>query len=263
MFSRIRKHLTYANVAMTIALVFAMTGGAYAAKHYLITSTKQISPSVLKALAGKRGTTGPAGAAGPTGPAGAKGENGATGPEGKEGKPGGPGGPGTSVTSKSLPEGNTNCPAGGSEFVAGAATYACNGSPWTAGGTLPSGKTETGAWGIAAVPASIFGSELAATGISFAIPLQSAPAVSIVAAGGKGAGGKTCPTTSSVEKPEAEPGHLCIFVGAALNAGSVTESSPITGGPEEAGTTGAVVTVHPETAKESVLATGTWAVTAE
>ena len=47
MFSRIRKRLTYANVAMTMALVFAMTGGAYAAKKYVITSTKQIKPSVL------------------------------------------------------------------------------------------------------------------------------------------------------------------------------------------------------------------------
>ncbi len=31
MFSRIRKRITYANLAMTLALVFAMTGGAYAA----------------------------------------------------------------------------------------------------------------------------------------------------------------------------------------------------------------------------------------
>ena len=35
-------------VIATIALVFAMSGGAYAAKKYLISSTKQISPSVLK-----------------------------------------------------------------------------------------------------------------------------------------------------------------------------------------------------------------------
>ena len=44
MFSRIRKRLTYANVVMTFVLVFAMTGGAYAASKYVITSTKQIKP---------------------------------------------------------------------------------------------------------------------------------------------------------------------------------------------------------------------------
>lgn len=38
----IRKHVSYANVAATVALVFAMTGGAYAAKRYVITSMKQI-----------------------------------------------------------------------------------------------------------------------------------------------------------------------------------------------------------------------------
>ena len=57
----IRKRVTYANVAMTLALVFAMSGGAYASK-YLITSTKQISPKVLKTLKGAAGKTGPAGA---------------------------------------------------------------------------------------------------------------------------------------------------------------------------------------------------------
>jgi hypothetical protein len=46
MFWRLRKRFTYTNVAMTLALVFAMTGGAYAAFTSLITSTKQISPSV-------------------------------------------------------------------------------------------------------------------------------------------------------------------------------------------------------------------------
>jgi hypothetical protein len=45
-----RRHLTYANVAATLALVFSMSGGALAAKHYLIDSTKQISPKVLKSL---------------------------------------------------------------------------------------------------------------------------------------------------------------------------------------------------------------------
>ena len=39
----IRKHLSYANVVATFALVFAMGGSAIATKHYLITSTKQIT----------------------------------------------------------------------------------------------------------------------------------------------------------------------------------------------------------------------------
>ena len=57
--------LTYANVAATIALVLSMSGGALAAGHYLVNSTKQINPKVLKSLKGARGTpgsTGPAGA---------------------------------------------------------------------------------------------------------------------------------------------------------------------------------------------------------
>ena len=52
-----------------MALVFAMAGGAAAASHYLITSSKQISPKVLKELKtpGAKGATGAAGPAGPTG----------------------------------------------------------------------------------------------------------------------------------------------------------------------------------------------------
>jgi hypothetical protein len=45
-----RKHLSYANVVATLALVFAMSGGALAAKHYLLNSVGQINPRVLKSL---------------------------------------------------------------------------------------------------------------------------------------------------------------------------------------------------------------------
>jgi hypothetical protein len=69
----------------TLALFFAMSGGALAAKHYLVNSTKQINPKVLRALKGKTGPTGPAGALG------AQGKEGAAGKEGKEGKEGKPG----------------------------------------------------------------------------------------------------------------------------------------------------------------------------
>jgi hypothetical protein len=77
-----RRHLNYANVVATLALVFAMSGGALAAKHYLINSTKQINPKVLKKLKGNTGKTGKTGA---TGVAGAVGKEG---PAGKQGEPG-------------------------------------------------------------------------------------------------------------------------------------------------------------------------------
>lgn len=79
---------TYANVAATLALVFSMTGGALAASHYLVNSTKQINPKVLKALKGPKGTKGAAGAAGPAGPTGSPGAGGTTGATGREGKQG-------------------------------------------------------------------------------------------------------------------------------------------------------------------------------
>jgi hypothetical protein len=50
-----RRRLGYANVVATVALVFAMSGGAFAASKYLLTSTKQIKPSVLAKLKGNRG----------------------------------------------------------------------------------------------------------------------------------------------------------------------------------------------------------------
>ena len=76
MLSFARRRLTYANVAMTVALVLAMSGGAFAAGKFLITSTKQISPKVLKSLQGKAGPAGAVGAQGPAGPAGLSGRRG-------------------------------------------------------------------------------------------------------------------------------------------------------------------------------------------
>lgn len=82
MLSSIRKRITYANVAATLALLFSMSGGAIAATHYLINSKKQINPKVLKELKGNKGATGPAGPAGPTGATGAAGAAGAAGAPG-------------------------------------------------------------------------------------------------------------------------------------------------------------------------------------
>ncbi len=68
-----------------------MTGGAYAATHYLINSTKQINPRVIRALQGKAGgfgTPGSSGAQGPQGPQGKEGPQGKQGTPGSEGKEG-------------------------------------------------------------------------------------------------------------------------------------------------------------------------------
>ncbi len=69
-------------VALT-ALFLVLGGSAIAAKHYLISSTKQISPAVLKKL---KGRTGAKGATGATGPAGSQGPQGPQGSQGNAGQ---------------------------------------------------------------------------------------------------------------------------------------------------------------------------------
>ncbi len=84
-------------VVAVLALFFALGGSAIAARHYLITSTSQIKPSVLKALRGAAGSTGAAGQTGPAGP------NGSAGPAG----PQGPAGP-TNLSSLTIVAGESN-----------------------------------------------------------------------------------------------------------------------------------------------------------
>jgi hypothetical protein len=89
----VRHRFSYANVAATLALVFSMSGGVLAAKHYLLNSSSQINPRLLRSLRGATGPSGQTGARGATGaagPAGASGKPGPAGLEGKEGKEGRP-----------------------------------------------------------------------------------------------------------------------------------------------------------------------------
>ncbi len=83
-----RRHISYANVVATLALVFAMSGGALAAKHYLVTKTSQLSPQVLTKLKGNAGPKGPSGQAGAPGAQGVQGSQGVQGPKGETGKEG-------------------------------------------------------------------------------------------------------------------------------------------------------------------------------
>ncbi|HWY19437.1 MAG TPA: hypothetical protein VNY27_12090 [Solirubrobacteraceae bacterium] len=237
--SAIRKRLTYANVAVTLVLVFAMSGGAYAASKYVITSTKQIKPSVLAQLRGKPGASGapgPAGAAGAAGPQGAAGAGGSQGPQGPQGPKGETGGKGEKGEKGLKGENGTT---GFTE-------------------TLPSGKTETGSW--AAHPAE--GAEEFIP-ISFAIPIASEmefqnghPEAHGVHIGP----GPECP--GSAKEPKALPGSLCVYVGENFleHVEVIAVQKPYafeTG----AGTAGGALKVRGLGAP--ALALGTWAVTAE
>ena len=204
MFRRVHRRITFTNVALTLALVFAMSGGAYAAGKYLITSTKQISPKVLKALAGKPGPAGSAGPTGTQGPAGPQGPAGANGKDGANGANGAPGAGGESVSSKAVATGDSGkCGGlGGVEYtLAGKATLVCNGQTGFTE-TLPAEKTETGVW------AGVGGSMPIGIGISFPIPLNASLDGSHVYIAEVNTA-TVCPGT--VEKPEAAPGNLCVY----------------------------------------------------
>jgi hypothetical protein len=233
--SGVRGHVSGAGVIATVALVFAMSGGAYAANRYLITSTKQISPKVLKSLKGANGkngangapgatgATGPAGPQGPQGNAGANGTNGTAGINGTDGKEGAPG---------------------------------KEGSPWTAGGTLPSGKTETGVW-----TAQTTAEGQVPAPISFTIPLAEGLSGADVHFIAEGAPSTTeCP--GSVETPLAEKGQLCVY---ADRTGSLSWESiaPPFDNIRGSGTGGNGAIVWFTLAEpEAVTAWGSWGVTA-
>jgi hypothetical protein len=230
-----------------------MIGGAYAAGA-LSTQQKKEVEKIARKVAGTTAPTGPAGAAGKDGAAGTPGTSGADG--------------------KSVEIGGTasGCPAGGvSVQVAGEASTRgeiCNGKDGETGftETLPSGKTETGAWAGTA-------HEIGPLPISFDIPLAapvSEADTKIVPFGSTAppeCENSEHPGTASVENPEARPGFLCVYVWITPNS-AIGGIEP-TGFNEAvahmaAGTTGAFVILETtSTADESHgTARGTWAVTA-
>lgn len=243
MFEGMRRRMSYANVIATVALFFAMSGGALAAGHYLISNTKQISPKVLKQLKGNTGPAGPAGAAGPAGTAGANGNTGPAGAQGSQGPQGpqGPAGP-TGPQGQAGKDGQTG-------FTA----------------TLPSGKSERGQWGGSALEGVL-------SSISFVIPLsEEVPARFIGVEEGQGEP-KESPFIQkhecggTIAAPTAPAGKLCVFEGFAVDAGggavTTAETQSINPAEAVAGKSGAVVFVLPAE-PGTVKAAGSWVVTAK
>jgi hypothetical protein len=258
MFGKLRNRFGIPGVISVMALVLAMAGGAYAAKKYVITSTSQIKPSVLKSLKGKPGPAGPQGPQGAPGSAGANGKDGSNGTNGTNG---------TSVTGTAFSGSEGGCTEGGVKFTsASGPNYACNGKKGTTGftSTLPAGKTETGTWGGFIGP-----SETLLSPVSFSIPLAEdleASDVHFINEAGKEVVNGTTEVDSTVclgsaEEPTATAGNLCVY--ARYQEVKITNQNILNPGTEfgnGAAVAGALISMANATANE-VPTFGTWAVT--
>jgi hypothetical protein len=272
MFASIRQRLEGRNIPLAIsvvALCFAMAGGAWAAKGggIIISKLNQIKPSVQKQLKtpGPRGPEGPPGAPGANG-SGSKGD---PGPQGQQG-PVGPQGPaGSGVTVTPIDTGEPECGGFGGVEVeeegAGSGTEVCSGETGFTE-TLPSDKTETGAW-----LGTIRPGATNSVPVSFPIPLEEGidAANTHIVAKGETPVNAACDdgvgTPSGPANPEADPGNFCVFIAHAdetppdafnvLLVLNIAEDGVALG----TATTGAYLLVNGPDASSG---RGTWAVTA-
>jgi hypothetical protein len=199
-----------------IALIFALAGGALAASGALTGKQKKEVTKIAKKYAGENGAPG------------ANGKDGVNGKDGANGTSGAPGKDGESVNISAATLGE--CSAGGTKFTNATGTSkACNGKegepgeqgeagpegqPWTAGGTLPPGATETGSWAFNGTEEDKFGIW---TPISFSIPLSAGLEPSHIHYLPQGTPGSG-PCPGGVNAPKALPGELCIYAGEVFQA---------------------------------------------
>jgi hypothetical protein len=263
MLSRLRKNFGTAGlIVAVVALVAAVGGSAVAAtdatdsakkrnskakkksKGVTVAQVRKISKQEARKLVGT-GPQGPQGVPGLPGPQGLPGANGSDGQNGANGSDGDDGATGaTGATGE-------------------------EGSPWTAGGTLPSGATLTGAW--ATDPSPLLGPPGEAPSIRnvpLSLPIQLPAPIEfgnthIVPKEGPVPAG--C-TGGTVAAPKADPGHFCVYVGRAVE-GVPAEETPYmtvirpsaegTGGADPSGAVLQIITLE-----ELGYGWGSWAVTA-
>jgi Collagen triple helix repeat (20 copies) len=220
-FVRRFRHLTPSLAISIVALIVALSGTALAAG-YVITSTKQISPSVLKKLKGNKGSKGSAGLKGATGAAGAPGATGA---------PGAPGAAG--------PQG-----AQGVQGIPG---------PFTS--VLPAGKTLRGTFAVRGIATNT--GEESVGAISFGFTLASAPTVHYINFGTPAPA--ECPGTAT--EPQATAGNLCVYEGVAPMNTTVRGEFDAVGGANNIATTFGAVAYADAAAAGAYRTRGSWAVT--
>lgn len=261
MLTQLRTRFGAPGVIAVVALVFAMAGGAWAASGGLTGKQKKEVKNIAKAEAKKVAVPGPQG---PTGPAGKDGTNGK---DGSTGNAGAAGAPGKGVVTGTVAPG-ADCPEGGVSVeveASGSKKLVCNGEPgiegekgppgdpWTAGGTLPSEKSELGSF--AAGPL-IEGQEFVWVPISYGIPLASKPKVNFMDSGATPT--EACPGT--FEDPKAKAGNLCLYKSNGFGLEFVEEEDPETGiTGEGSGKAGVNLFFSGET---NFSARGVWVVTA-
>jgi hypothetical protein len=281
-----------------VALVAALGGSALAASGALTGKQKKEVEKIAKKYAGKPGAPG---AAGTNGTNGTNGKDGSNGSKGDKGDPGTNGTNGTngvdgeSVTASVVPPGagEPTCEEEGGAIyeVGGQETTICNGkegSPWTDGGTLPVGGTETGTWAfngsgevkftaeVGGTPEEItVGDEHAFVSISFPIQLAAGlsatecstvpkPSTCQVHYQTEAEFNAFCPGTSGA--PAAASGNLCVYegnlaTGSLVNATfkSINKVGSENAGGEGANKVGALLIF--ELTGPNARGNGTWAVT--
>lgn len=274
-------------VIAVIALVAALGGTAIAAGGLTPKQKKEVT-KIAKKYAGKPGAPGANGTAGAKGDAGAAGTNGTNGTDGANGKTvlSGTATPTVAVgtlgdfyieTDVNKIYGPKAASGANGGWGTGTDLKGPEGDPWTAGGTLPVGATETGAWAFGTLPAGALpGASGLRIPLSFTIRLATDLAASKVhfinAAGNESRLNESTFEPEEIENPpnclgsvaapSAVSGHLCIYTKTLIGAigfsnfeGIFSPSSATAGGSKA----GAILRLLNVEGNSSGF--GTWAVT--